>query len=298
MKGEKTPAGYTILEIMIVLAVSGVMFLIAANFINGKQEKTQFPGAVNSLATIVQKTIKDVVNGKYADINLKCTISAGSPPTVSVTQSSTYTTTNNPANDLQGSNNGCIFLGKVMQFQEKVPNQDPPSEYAVYPIAAAQLNSKGVPIGADGANPTTPYDLAGPTPIDVLSTDNVTPYHLNIVNMGLEDVANEPGAGQAFKTPINTFYAIGLLQNLGTTNTPTLNGAQPVALYYINSITAVQTRATAESFISGTTINPVPLGKEIVMCVSDGTQYAYIELGSAASQLQVNVKILGVTPCT
>jgi prepilin-type N-terminal cleavage/methylation domain-containing protein len=298
MKGEKTPAGYTILEIMIVLAVSGLMFLIAANFINGKQERTQFPGAVNSLATTIQKTVKDVVNGKYADINLKCTVTAGSPPVVSVTQSPTYTTTNNPSNDLQGTNNGCIFLGKVMQFQEKVANQDVQSEFAIYPIAAAQLNSKGVPIGADGANPTTPYDLAGPTAIDVLATDNVTSYHLNMINMGLEDVANEPGSGQAFKNPINTFYAIGLLESLGTTNTPALNGSQPVSLYYINSITTPQTRASAESLISGASITPVPTGKEIVMCVSDGTQFAYIELGSAASQLQVNVKILGATQCT
>lgn len=54
MKGGKSPLGYTVVEVMIVLAVSGIMFLVAANFINGKQQKTSFANGVNEMASRIQ----------------------------------------------------------------------------------------------------------------------------------------------------------------------------------------------------------------------------------------------------
>ena len=53
---SKQPFGYTIVEVMIVLAVSSAMFLIAANFINGKQERTAFSQGSNEMVSQLQRS--------------------------------------------------------------------------------------------------------------------------------------------------------------------------------------------------------------------------------------------------
>ena len=68
MNGGKRPLGYTIIEVMIVLAVSGVMFIIAASFISGKQESTAFTEGANEFASQLQQTIAEVADGQYSDV--------------------------------------------------------------------------------------------------------------------------------------------------------------------------------------------------------------------------------------
>ena len=73
---NKQPLGYTIIEVMIVLAVSGLMFIIAATFINGKQQRATFTAGVNEMASELQNVIEQVNDGSYADVPLNC-VSAG-----------------------------------------------------------------------------------------------------------------------------------------------------------------------------------------------------------------------------
>ena len=108
MKDKKHQFGYTIVEVMIVLAVSGMMFVIAANFINGKQQRTSFFQGSNDMANIIQKVIDDVTNGNFSDVALDCdSAGAGS---VDVRDSSDITA------DTQGTNPDCVFLGKLVHF--------------------------------------------------------------------------------------------------------------------------------------------------------------------------------------
>lgn len=124
MKGVIRPSGYTIVEVMIVLAISGAMFLIAANFISGKQAATAFTAGSHEFTSQVQDVINQVITGKYSDVGFTCTTSA--PPTSTISISS--------APSAQGTNPDCVFLAKAIQIND---NSDP-TKYAVYTLAGAR----------------------------------------------------------------------------------------------------------------------------------------------------------------
>lgn len=104
MKGVKQPLGYTIIEVMIVLAISGLMFLIAANFISGKEESTSFTEGTNEFVTDMQSVINQVTDGQYSDISFQCVSSGG--------------TLSFPSGGSQGTNPACVFLGKFLYFPQ------------------------------------------------------------------------------------------------------------------------------------------------------------------------------------
>ncbi|HVA10791.1 MAG TPA: prepilin-type N-terminal cleavage/methylation domain-containing protein [Candidatus Dormibacteraeota bacterium] len=301
MKGAITPIGYTIIEVMIVLAVSGVMFLIAANFISGKQESTSFPQGVNELASNLQNTIAQVNNGQYSDISFSCTFAYGASQ-VSINANGQQTTTNSISGDTQGTNPTCIFLGKVVHFAENDGHAGDiaTQQYETFSLAGGRLDGNGQPITADTANPSTPLDNDAPTVIAELTGQSAVPQHLNVIGMHLEPTASEPTTyGGVFPSGPPNYYGIGFIQNLGSTAQPgTQNGAQPIDLYYVSSFTGVISKAAAPSLVNGNFLSPIPSGHEMVMCVTDFTQYAYIEVGSANNQLDVRVRMLGGNPCT
>ncbi len=286
MKGARTPAGYTILEVMIVLAVSGIMFLIAANFISGKQEAASFPQGVNQLAANIQNTIEQVDNGQYSDIDFTCTFHYGDS-SVNITTSPEVTRTNSMVGDTQGTQAPCIFLGKVIQFNSGLVNTQ---QYQTFTLAGGRLDAANQPITTlANASPTTVKPF--------LTVQSIVPQSLNIVDMNQEPISKEPPLTYTFAagTASNTSYGVGFIQSLGTTSqNGAQNGAQPLNLYYVAGLAANM----ALPVIDKTTITLVPPGNEIVMCVTDHTKYAYIEIGSANSQVNVSVKMLGANQCT
>jgi hypothetical protein len=282
MKGARTPVGYTIIEVMIVLAVSGVMFIIAANFINGKQEATSFPQGVNELASNLQNTVEQVTDGQYSDINVNCTFNYVGPSS-SITFPS--------GAESQGTRTPCVFLGKVVQFDVNDGLGDTDTQqYETFSLAGGRV---------DPATdmPVTVLANDAPTAIPLLSTHSIVPQHLDIVDMGPELVANNPSP------PAIKSYGVGFIQNLGSTNTPgTQNGAQPINLYYASGLAAdlnlASSPAITNTYINGQKLTLLPSTYEMVMCVTDHTQYAYIQIGSTNNQLSVKTKMLGNTQCT
>lgn len=108
MKDKKQPFGYTIVEVMIVLAVSGMMFVMAANFINGKQATVSFTQGANEMASRIQGTIDQVTDGRFSDVKLVCDV-LGSDITVSTPLAGSP--------DRQGQNAKCVFMGKFIHFR-------------------------------------------------------------------------------------------------------------------------------------------------------------------------------------
>ena len=115
--------GFTIVEVLIVLAVTGLLFVSAATVISGKQNQTAFNQAIQQIEGQIQQTMNEVSTGYYPNAaNFQCSASAGGPTIVAGANS-------------QGTNSGCIFVGKVMQF--KVANTNP-EQFETYAVAGLQ----------------------------------------------------------------------------------------------------------------------------------------------------------------
>lgn len=107
MKSLRPTGGYTILEVIIVLAITGSLLLSAMTLISGQQRKTEFTTAARDFEHRIQDIFNDVETGYYASSGqLKCTNDppAYNGPTITA------------ANTALGTNEGCIFLGKALRF--------------------------------------------------------------------------------------------------------------------------------------------------------------------------------------
>src|ERR1039458_2004290 len=74
-----TGAGFTIVETMIFLAISGLMFVLAINAMSGKQQQTEFQTGVGTLKSELNQQLSNVSDGNYK-INGSCTAPGNSQP--------------------------------------------------------------------------------------------------------------------------------------------------------------------------------------------------------------------------
>jgi len=120
----KKSAGFTIAETMIVLAVSGGLFLIAALYIGGKQAKTEFQVGVRDVQTRLQQIIAQTQSGYYGvQSTIGCsTTNPLTPPDLSITSSASL-----------GTNGECIFIGKAIVVDS--------TDIYVFPLAGARQSA-------------------------------------------------------------------------------------------------------------------------------------------------------------
>lgn len=97
--------GFTIIEVMIVLAVTGALFVSAALLIAGRQQQTQFDQSIREVQSQIQQVINEIGHGFYPNSgDFSCEAGSSGPPTFTGAAAG------------QGTNEGCIFLGKAIQF--------------------------------------------------------------------------------------------------------------------------------------------------------------------------------------
>jgi type II secretory pathway pseudopilin PulG len=90
--------GFTIVETLMFLAVSGVIFVSAVALISGQLSNSQSKDAMNQLESTVRGTLNDVSNGYYPEFN-------------------TNYSCNGVANgSTRGTNQDCMFAGKSITF--------------------------------------------------------------------------------------------------------------------------------------------------------------------------------------
>lgn len=260
MKGGKSPLGYTILEVLIVLAVSGVMFIIAANFISGKQQKSTFQTGANELASQIQDAITSITDGQYSDYPVRCSRDA----------SGNINTTSGPG--VQGGNEQCIFLGKFLNFN--ISGDD--TVYKIFTVAGLRsVDVKGTP----------PVDLnaAQPTALSSLTQTKGIPSNLSVTGVKIHTSGGSVVDKRAF----------GFLQSLDSGSD---NGAQqPPKFYYPNTLNTVTANQITMADIQAG--NLLADGVRAVLCLSDGQSRAEINVGQSQSQFSVKVKMLGTASC-
>ncbi len=152
MQSRRSTGGYTIIEVMIFLAVSAFMFILAAAFIQGKQQAAQFNQGMNSINSVVQQTISDIGDNNYLPTQITCT----------ATPSGNLIFQNSGGN--QGQNYDCTSLGKVIQFDVANTNGQ---GFNIYTLAGCHY-AKCQPDRTDPLETPSPnsFSQAAPTVID------------------------------------------------------------------------------------------------------------------------------------
>lgn len=99
------PFGFTIVEVMIVLAVTLIIFASAVIAVNGRTQKAEFMQAVNDTQSSFQAIMNDVATGYYNTQNVYCAVT-NTPASLQFSTAAGSTTG-------QGD---CMFLGQALLF--------------------------------------------------------------------------------------------------------------------------------------------------------------------------------------
>ncbi len=121
--------GFTIVETLIFLGVSGALFVSALALIGGKQQKVEFEATVRELNQKIQSVMGNVSTGYYANVGkTTCTVSAGKVTDV---------TSNAASTEEQGKNGNCVFLGQLIEPSTSLPG------FTTYGIVGSRLTASG-----------------------------------------------------------------------------------------------------------------------------------------------------------
>jgi hypothetical protein len=261
MKGGIRPLGYTIVEVMIFLAVSGVMFLLAASFISGKQEVVEFKQGLTSTATQVQNTLNAVSNGEFPSLaSISCSAIPYGQPTISATPAPQGT---------NGGPNGCIFLGKVIQFN--VGNVD--TNYEVYTIAARQTDTS---TGQDVAS----FSAAQPIDVDQYKQASSLEYGLEYTKSFICT------SSMSCLTPLNGAFGVYTSFDAGATTGQ--SGAQSIIVAPVPNAISGETpavmRSTMDSPVGLKASTQLSAGSFILLCFQEGSRIGSVSIGGSEGQ--------------
>ena len=183
---QNARGGYTIVEVLIVLVVSLVVFFAAVTVFSGKQGKTEFAQAMRDVESQIQAAINDVRVSTYPDAsNYICAIDPLSQrPRLTSGTSGT------------GTNTACIFLGKAIHL---IPNTgSTPDGLKVYTVLGNRTK-----IGSNEA--ITNFDEVNAEPIMGLGGNPDLTESYNII-FGIRTLSAREDSSSGQDTYLMGFY--------------------------------------------------------------------------------------------
>lgn len=153
-RGRSQQLGFTIVEVLIFLAVSSALFVAAMLYISGQQGKAEFTQGVRDFELKLGDVVNNVSTGFYPTLNnIKCTASAGK---VDLQTDSSQG---------QGANNDCIFVGRVIQL---APGGDQ-EKYMLYTVAGLRYKGGNTTTDVASLDEAKPALITVPGSTDLLS---------------------------------------------------------------------------------------------------------------------------------
>ncbi len=277
--------GYTIVEVMIFLAVSASLFVVAAALISGQQGKSEFNQSLNDIESKIRDVSNDVSNGFYPNTNsFKCTTDGtGSGPTISVN-----------AGNTQGTNLGCIFIGRVLHFGVSGTSG---VGYNLYTVAGQRL------IGGAGSNEVT--SLLETKPVAVAIDSNGKSAVNAIDSLTLQSRMIVSKMYYTIGATTTNITALGFFSTFSSyANGNLSSGSQSVQLVPIpgptttplNTLTSQTAADLIDSFASGA-YDSNPVNGVVICFVSSGSnQYGQITIGSNGRELTTK-RTVGTGAC-
>jgi len=253
--------------VLIVLVVTSALFLGAIVLISGRQNQAAFDQSIREVQSEIQQVISDVGNGYYPNMNnFSCTTSGTGP---------LITTSGSTA---QGTNSGCIFIGKALQLAVQGTN---PEQYRTYPLAGLQKDSSG--------NDVATFADALPTVVSADATSRALQNGLTVKSMK----ANGVDVGAVAFT--NSLAPVG---GVTTTNST----SQHVDLVAIAGSGLHVTPGTAATQINTALKTATVMPTTVQICFASGStnQSGLITIGdtnASSSSLAVTLVIKGGLVC-
>jgi len=245
--------GFTIVEVMIVLAVTGVMFVAAAILINGRQNKTEFTTGINDLQQQLQQIANETASGYYPNNNnFVCNGSAAGPVTFTA------------GGNKQGTNGGCIFMGKALQFGLGAGTAA--SGIGILPIVGNQYqaNSTTPILTVAQTRPRAVYPGIAETLPSGVSSTAITDYMENGLSVAASNSAcgaspggmcyTDAASGSKMATGIIAFISGDSSGNIATPDggSGLQAGSQQLSLYGVSGSAPNHTLGEASDAIGGT----------------------------------------------
>lgn len=286
MISGKKPHGYTIIEVMIVLLITGVLLTTVGGTLRGRQQQSQFTAGVREFEANLNTEINEVASGQYpGNTTWTCKLSGSGELEWQFISSD------------QGTNTACMFIGKVLH-----PYVD--GSYDIYNIAALRKNGDNEVTDLAGAKPSiVARKDASETGIPESRETSKLPYGLVIKQLKLT-----PETGGVINVPAIAFvvtlgnYAAGSQADLVSSSQsvdviPVCNSGLTGSGQSCSTSDNLDTSATNITNISegvkNNLKNTLRKPKQIVICLaksqSDTNSSAAIILGKNNSKLSTEV---------
>lgn len=257
--GEAVAAGYTIIEVIIVMAVTGALFAGVVLMFNGKQATIEFTQAVRDYEAQIQAVASDVATGTYSTGTFNCMASG---PSVSFSVGA----------NLSGTNLGCIFLGKIITTADN--NAD------IFTLAGRQYKF------VDNVTDVENLAEAGPKVVGAPVVD-LTENYVHKFGLLIKNVYTIPS-----NFSVGGFGFISELSGATGAGNPD-TGSRGVLLYQLNGTSSPNTNnRTSNSNLINTTSNLVAASGGIRICFTDGgSRRGEITVGENGSQTATELTI-------
>ncbi len=122
--------GYTLVEVMVFLALTSFLLVTAIATVSGRQQQVQFSQSARDFESKISDIINDVSTGFYpTGGTAACNVNVTGRPVISV-----------GSNQDLGTNEDCLYVGKAIQFS---PSPGGASQYWVYNLAGRRKVESG-----------------------------------------------------------------------------------------------------------------------------------------------------------
>ncbi len=302
-RNQTSKKGFTIVETMIFLAISGLMVAVTINSVIGKQGDTEFKTGLNILRDNLSLSLTNVLNGNYQlPVGKYCTINGSNQPVIT--------------GSVETAGN-CTFLGEVISFG--------PKSYTVYTVLGRTYESSHPNLLA------TNITQAKPAIYSSLSQSFQLPESIEIQCLAIQSSASSTCQNS---TPIGSFAIISFTGFSGENTSGTslqayqgsstsgnsllnngslqaelipipqsqLNDSSPRTINLINNLINCTSNVNMIcSKSSGPEILPEPINPSngIVLCLNSGTNNESADLifGGNNSPSSVSIKLFGSPGC-
>lgn len=268
---QKSKAGgYTIVETLIFLAVSGLLLTTAMLFISGQQAKQQFQSSVREFESRLADIANDVSTGYYQNgTPLECSATSGEPVFSGVSPRGL------------GENTDCIFVGTVVKLGSG--SSAGREEMIQYTMAGRRLNAGSDVVNLAEARPRV-VDVAGAYTTGRIGREITIACVAKNAPSCTE--GNSPDAAVGFFT---TFKGTGINQERGSAVATNLVSYGSVSIEDNDAQT--KPRLNQQAFYNNPSLE---LNPYITICLSSNetNQYALVRVGSnGSSKLTVSSEI-------